>query len=73
MELTPFQKILGLDPSSKMIEQARKFLSTSSNTGQLEFKQSKAEELPFLEDGSVDLIVSGLHESCSMQSFHKPL
>ncbi|GJE92486.1 S-adenosyl-L-methionine-dependent methyltransferase [Phanerochaete sordida] len=58
VELTQFHKVIGVDPSSKMIEQAQKLLGSQNSTGQLEFRQSKAEELPFLEDGSVDLIVS---------------
>lgn len=58
-ELTHFQKVIGVDPSNKMIEQA----SASETTGQVEFRQSSAEDLPFLEDGSVDLITSG-PQSC---------
>ncbi|EKM53279.1 uncharacterized protein PHACADRAFT_259518 [Phanerochaete carnosa HHB-10118-sp] len=58
VELTQFQRVIGVEPSSKMIEQARKLLGVPDSTKQLEFKQSQAEELPFLEDASVDLIVS---------------
>lgn len=58
MELTQFQKVIGVDPSSKMIEQARQSSQAQYSPGQIEFKHSKAEDLDFLADGSVDLIVS---------------
>ena len=100
-ELTPFRTVLGVDPSAKMVEQARastqsppppssstsdsdsgapggtstqqdtgaaSFAPTSTTTsnagippipGQISYIQSAAEELSFLEDGSVDMIVSG--------------
>ena len=62
VELTPFKRVIGVDPSAKMIESAREMtltsaLSTSEN--QFEYLQSSAESLPFLEDESVDLVVSG--------------
>ena len=60
LELTPFQRIIGVEPSTKMIEQARSNAETAALPAQVEFKQSGAEDLPFLEDGSVDLITSGL-------------
>lgn len=58
-ELSPFQKIIGVDPSAKMIEQATKNAATTGLPGQIEYKQSAAEELPFLEDGSVDFVSAG--------------
>ena len=62
VELTPFKRVIGVDPSANMIESAREMtltsaLSTSEN--QFEYLQSSAESLPFLEDESVDLVVSG--------------
>ena len=62
VELTPFQKIVGVDPSAKMVEQAIKNVESSALPGQIEYKQSAAEELPFLGDGSVDFISSGLRQ-----------
>lgn len=69
-ELTPFKHIIGVDPSSKMIDQARALLSASqsdpSNDNKLlpgteiEFVQSAAEDLRFLQDGSVDLLIAGM-------------
>ncbi|EKM53186.1 uncharacterized protein PHACADRAFT_259362 [Phanerochaete carnosa HHB-10118-sp] len=58
VELRPFQNVIGVDPSSTMIEQAQKHIGTTAYAGELEFKQSAAEELSFLEDGSVDLVTS---------------
>ncbi|KIP09387.1 hypothetical protein PHLGIDRAFT_18663 [Phlebiopsis gigantea 11061_1 CR5-6] len=58
LELTPFQKVIGVEPSTKMIEQAWSNAEAAAFPGQVEFKQSGAEDLPFLEDGSVDLITS---------------
>ena len=63
VELTQFQKVIGVDPSSKMIEQARQSSQSQYSPGQIEFKHSKAEDLGFLADGSVDLIVSGSQAS----------
>lgn len=64
-ELTPFKRVIGVDPSAKMIEVARESAmanaqSTNSvNVNQFEYVQSEAENLSFLEDGSVDLMISG--------------
>ena len=64
-ELTPFKRVIGVDPSAKMIESAREMAfadpqSTNSvNVTQFEYVQSSAESLPFLEDRSVDLVISG--------------
>ncbi|KAI0343842.1 S-adenosyl-L-methionine-dependent methyltransferase [Trametopsis cervina] len=55
-ELTSFKKIIGVDPSAKMIEQATLNASKLGLPGQIEYKQSSAEELPFLQDSSVDLV-----------------
>ena len=68
VELTPFQKIVGVDPSAKMVEQAIKNVEPSALPGQIEYKQSAAEELPFLGDGSVDFISSGLRQLNSVRT-----
>ena len=62
VELTPFKRVIGVDPSAKMIESAREMTALSANSvnvNQFEYLQSSAESLPFLEDESVDLVVSG--------------
>lgn len=43
-----------------MIEQARKQVATDALPGQIRFEQSPAESLPFIKDGSVDLVVAGM-------------
>ncbi|KAG1804037.1 S-adenosyl-L-methionine-dependent methyltransferase [Suillus subaureus] len=59
VELTPFKCVTGVDPSSKMIEVAQGTLEEkSSSTGQLKYVHGSAENLSFLEDSSVDLIIS---------------
>ena len=68
VELTPFQKIVGVDPSAKMVEQAIKNVESGALPGQIEYKQSAAEELPFLGDGSVDFISSGLRQLNSVRT-----
>ncbi|EIM83771.1 S-adenosyl-L-methionine-dependent methyltransferase [Stereum hirsutum FP-91666 SS1] len=63
-ELTPFRHIIGVDPSAKMIDQARASISALPPDAKLlqgtkvEFVQSAAEDLKFLGDGSVDLLVA---------------
>ena len=66
VELTPFKRVIGLDPSAKMIEQARESVKSSRLAGldlsaQIEFEQSSAEELRPLQDGSVDLLTAGMY------------
>ncbi|KAJ9232878.1 hypothetical protein DTO169E5_7274 [Paecilomyces variotii] len=51
-----FTKVYGVDQSAGMIEQARQKTPVSTN---IEYRQASAESLPFLEDGSVDLVVAG--------------
>ncbi|KAH8103353.1 S-adenosyl-L-methionine-dependent methyltransferase [Cristinia sonorae] len=57
-QCTPFERIIGVEPSAKMLEQARKVPRPAELKGTLDYVQSPAEELPFLEDSSVDLILS---------------
>ncbi|KAA1475819.1 S-adenosyl-L-methionine-dependent methyltransferase [Dentipellis sp. KUC8613] len=62
VELTPFSRVIGVDPSAKMLEGARESAADTAagidSKTKFEFVQSAAEELPFLEDGSVDLLVA---------------
>jgi ubiquinone/menaquinone biosynthesis C-methylase UbiE len=68
-ELIPFKRVIGVDPSAKMIDAARELAvsnaqSTNSETEtKFEYVQGNAENLSFLEDGSVDLIIAGPHIS----------
>ena len=55
----PFTRIIGVEPSAKMLGEARKVPKPLELKGELEYVQSAAEKLPFLEDSSVDLIISG--------------
>ncbi|KAJ8453570.1 hypothetical protein ONZ51_g13523 [Trametes cubensis] len=63
VELTPFQRIIGVDPSARMVEQARESVKTRlaglDLSSQIEFVQSSAEDLSCLKDGSVDLVIAG--------------
>ncbi|KAH7929141.1 S-adenosyl-L-methionine-dependent methyltransferase [Leucogyrophana mollusca] len=59
VELIPFKKVTGVDPSEGMVVGARQTLEAQSvSTGQYDFVQSSAENLSFLEDGSVDLVIA---------------
>jgi len=64
IELHPFKHVIGVDPSAKMIDGARQYISSSlggpetPSKGQFEFVQSAAEKLGFLEDRSVDLVIA---------------
>ena len=62
VELTAFKRVIGVDPSNGMIEKAKAYAAQADvgQTKQVDFVHSSAEELPFLEDGSVDLLVAGL-------------
>ncbi|KAG2151614.1 S-adenosyl-L-methionine-dependent methyltransferase [Suillus bovinus] len=70
VELTPFKSVIGVDPSSKMIEIAQSTLkNTPANTGQYEYAQASAENLTFLEDSSVDLVISA--QACHWFDWNK--
>ncbi|KAG2160194.1 S-adenosyl-L-methionine-dependent methyltransferase [Suillus bovinus] len=70
VELTPFKRVTGVDPSSKMIEIAQSTLkNTPANTGQYEYTQASAESLTFLEDSSVDLVISA--QACHWFDWNK--
>lgn len=59
LELTPFKRIIGVDPSDTMIQQARNNLKATGCPREVEYKQSSAENLAILADDSVDLMLSG--------------
>ncbi|KAM3561095.1 hypothetical protein ARSEF4850_003368 [Beauveria asiatica] len=55
-ELSPkFAKVIATDPSLNMVTQAK----SMTQDGNIEIRQAKAEDLSFLPDQSVDLVVSG--------------
>lgn len=51
-----FSRVIALDPSAGMIEQARKLTGDNSK---ITFKQGGAEDLSFLDDNAVDCVVAG--------------
>lgn len=61
LALTQFKRVIGVDPSKSMIEGARKHAATAQNASgtKFDFVQSPAEDLNFLENGSVDMIIGG--------------
>lgn len=62
VELTPFKRIIGIDPGTRMIEQAAQNFRTQGLSDRIESIKSPAESIP-LEDGSVDFITSGNYEA----------
>ena len=51
-----FDLVIGTDPSPGMIRQARAQAEGLSN---VEFREGSTERSPFLEEGSVDMVVAG--------------
>ena len=65
-QLKPFQEVIGIDPSSIMLDNARAYIAQSLKTGTAETKfqfiQGSAEDLSqttTLQPESVDLITAG--------------
>ncbi|KAI8179226.1 hypothetical protein K4K51_003805 [Colletotrichum sp. SAR 10_75] len=55
-ELAPhFSKVIAIDPSANMVKQA----SESTTDAKITFRQASSEDLSFVEDQSVDLVVAG--------------
>ncbi|MCJ1308237.1 hypothetical protein MMC25_001890 [Agyrium rufum] len=55
-----FTKVIGTDPSLGMIKQAQSIAASDPQFPKnIRFREAKAEDLPFLEDESVDLVVAG--------------
>lgn len=52
-----FEKVIGTDLSQTMVDSANGRIDAEYQ-GKIEFKQSPAESLPFLEDNSVDLVTA---------------
>lgn len=56
--LKPFKRVIGVDPSESMIEGAKSYLQGHEDQGtKFELVQSSAEDLSFLQNNSVDLVV----------------
>ena len=53
-----FDHVVGTDPSEGMIREARS-LTSKAEYPNVDFTQASAESLPFLQDNSVDMVVSG--------------
>lgn len=71
LELTPFKHVVGTDPSQGMLAQAREALHARPEInipGRFKFVQSGAEELGWLEDKSVDMVVSGAYHRGAHQA-----
>ncbi|KAF5389651.1 hypothetical protein D9757_004119 [Collybiopsis confluens] len=59
--LHPFKRVIGVEPGEGMVEKAKSYIQEylgGANTSQFDFVQSSAEQLDFLEDESVDLVIS---------------
>ncbi|KAF7309836.1 S-adenosyl-L-methionine-dependent methyltransferase [Mycena indigotica] len=55
-----FSRVIGLEPSAKMITEATNFAATLGERGKsLSFVNAPAEELGFLPDSSVDMVIAG--------------
>jgi SAM-dependent methyltransferase len=53
-----FTHVIGTDPSQGMLEQARS-MTPKEKYPNVEYKEATAEDSPFLETGSVDMVVAG--------------
>jgi len=56
-EHSGFRSVLAIDPSANMIQVATESIPNQYKS-RIEFRQSAAEELSFIEDGSVDLVTA---------------
>ncbi|KAJ7694829.1 S-adenosyl-L-methionine-dependent methyltransferase [Mycena rosella] len=55
--ISRFQRVLAIDPSANMVDVAREHVPDEYRT-RVEFRQSAAEELSFIEDGTIDLVIA---------------
>jgi len=57
-ELAPsFTRVIGTDPSAVMVAQAQR--TTPPTLSNVSFRQASAEDLGFIEDGTLDMVVAG--------------
>ena len=55
-----FSRVLAVDPSESMMDQGRAFAkSLGQAASNIEFRAGTSESLPFVQESSVDLIISG--------------
>lgn len=55
-----FDQVIGVDPSPKMVAEAQAWTATLGlQNSSVAFVQSPAEDLHFVEDQSVDLVIAG--------------
>lgn len=54
-----FSRVTGVDPSAKMIEQATIYAESLDASDVLKFVQGSADNLKFIKDKSVDMVISG--------------
>ncbi|KAJ6617514.1 S-adenosyl-L-methionine-dependent methyltransferase [Mycena sp. CBHHK59/15] len=52
-----FQSVMGVDPSANMVQIAKESVPEQFKLG-VEFRQSSAEDLSFIQDGTVDLVTA---------------
>jgi hypothetical protein len=69
-EHSGFRSVLAIDPSANMIQVATESIP-SQYKSRIEFKQSAAEELSFIEDGTVDLVTAGEHPHLACSFSHR--
>lgn len=53
-----FTKVIGTDPSAGMLDQARSISTSKPGVPNIEYRESSAEDLPFLENESVDMVIA---------------
>ncbi|KAK0192066.1 S-adenosyl-L-methionine-dependent methyltransferase [Armillaria mellea] len=60
IELTPFKKVVGVEPGEKMLDAARKYLKEriGDSESRFEFVKSGAEDLSFIAPSTVDLVIA---------------
>lgn len=63
-ELTPFKRIIGIDPGEAMLQKAQSHIAAlNMSAGQrFEFKVGSSEDLSFLPDNTVDLAIAGNYD-----------
>ena len=75
--LLPFEEIIAVDPSKTMTEAARMYIDQeleregkSKMKDKFKFRNASAEELPFLDNASVDFVMAGtLFHSASVKYY----
>ncbi|KAK8119379.1 methyltransferase domain-containing protein [Apiospora kogelbergensis] len=59
-ELSPhFASVTAVDPSAGMVSQAKKMTMSTDSSNNIQFQQGNAEDLAFVADKSLDMVVAG--------------